>query len=59
MEVDVSKPANLKKMSNDDICIWTDPETNVQYIIYSHNKHVGIGGITPRLNQDGSLYIER
>lgn len=40
------------------IYVWTDEETGVQYIIY-HEKcgYAGFGGITPRLNPDGSLYV--
>lgn len=34
--------------------IWTDPETGVQYLLFSA---VGRGGICPRYNADGSLMI--
>jgi hypothetical protein len=37
------------------ISYWVDEETGVQYLIYSDYRQ---GGITPRLNADGSLYIE-
>ncbi len=37
--------------------IWTDEDTGVQYIIYREKTmNAGFGGITPRLNADGSLY---
>lgn len=43
---------------SDTIYIWTDEETGVQYVIYREKLYnAGFGGITPRLNQDGSLYI--
>ena len=40
-----------------DIDIWVDNETGVQYIIY-HGYNNQFGGITPRLNADGTLYKE-
>ena len=49
---------NPKLLSNYDVYVWTDEETGVQYIVYSHrNGYGGMGGITPRFNSDGSLYI--
>lgn len=40
------------------IIIWTDPDTKIQYIVYREKRgYAGCGGITPRLNPDGSLYI--
>lgn len=40
------------------IYIWTDKETGVQYVIYQEQHgYAGFGGITPRLNPDGSLYV--
>ena len=47
--------------NNDNISIWIDEETGVQYIIYSDYIRGGGGlgiGITPRLNADGTLYTE-
>lgn len=35
--------------------IYTDPDTQVQYIIYTTTE--GGVGITPRLHEDGTLYI--
>lgn len=49
----------IKEKDNDVVRIWTDEETGVQYVIYresSLNGYAGFGGITPRLNADGSLY---
>ena len=41
-----------------DIEFWTDEETGVQYIIYDRTSaKAGMGGITPRLNADGTLYV--
>lgn len=38
---------------------YTDSETGVQYIIYREKfSDAGLGGITPRLNSDGSLYLD-
>lgn len=39
--------------SDDEIRIWTDEETGVQYLIF---KGYHKGGITPRLNADGTPY---
>ena len=50
---------DLGNLYNDDVYIWIDEETGVNYIIYSHKAgYGGMGGITPRLNNDGSLYLE-
>jgi len=39
---------------------YTDPETGVHYLIYSeHQYSSGMGGITPRLNPDGSIMVEK
>lgn len=48
----------IKQKSTEDIRIWTDEETGVQYIVYCDTAgYCGMGGITPRLNADGTLYI--
>lgn len=48
-----------RKTDNKAISVWTDTETGVQYIIYCYaGGYSGMGGITPRLNADGTLYIE-
>ena len=48
----------LAEFDGSDVYIWTDPETGVQYVVYSEKHgYAGIGGITPRLQADGSLYI--
>lgn len=49
---------NIPIRNNNHISIWTDPETQVQYIVYKQSgAYAGMGGITPRLNADGTLYI--
>lgn len=41
-----------------EVYIYTDPETGVEYLIFNKKSaNAGMGGITPRLNVDGSLYI--
>lgn len=41
-------------MTQDAFTIWTDPETGVEYIVYNNFYK---GGITPRLNEDGTIKI--
>lgn len=56
---DDSMENTIKQTDNDGIYIWIDEETGVQYIIYSKGYgYTGMGGITPRLNADGTLYTE-
>lgn len=48
----------VTKTDNIHIEFWTDEETGVQYVIYDRSGgYAGMGGITPRLNSDGSIYI--
>lgn len=44
--------------TSDTFYIWTDPETGVQYIVY-RGKFMDefFGGITPRLNSDGTICV--
>ena len=53
-----SNNENITQSNEDDsIQFWTDKETGVEYIIYSNvNGYAGQGGITPRLNADGTLF---
>lgn len=54
---EIQKPT-LAEGSDKNISIWTDTETGVQYIIYTDTAgYCGMGGITPRLNADGTLYV--
>lgn len=59
-ESQINNNENIELNSEDtDIRFWTDEETGVQYVIYSHGEpYKGMGGITPRLNADGTLYID-
>lgn len=55
--LDSSIISDLRPVNNAYIYSYTDPVTGTQYIIYSHySGNAGMGGITPRLNLDGSLY---
>ena len=48
---------NIEASSNSHVEFWTDTETGVQYVIYDKKDgYGGMGGITPRLNSDGTLY---
>lgn len=50
---------SVKEMYNDDIYEFIDPDTGVHYWIYSHSAgYTGMGGITPRLNSDGSVMVD-
>lgn len=40
----------------EDIYFFVDKETGVNYIVYEHYDR---GGICPRYNQDGTLYISK
>jgi len=58
-EMPKERETQLGKAKDSDILIWTDEETGVQYIIYTDIAgYGGMGGITPRLNADGTLYTE-
>lgn len=55
-----SKPVQTLGAAYCDSCgkEWTDEDTGVQYIIYREKFYnAGFGGITLRLNPDGSLYV--
>ncbi len=44
---------------NDDVYDYVDPDTGVHYLIYTHKAYnAGMGGITPRLNPDGSIMVD-
>ena len=48
---------NTIQSTTKTIKFWTDEETGVQYVIYQESGgYSGYGGITPRLNSDGTLY---
>lgn len=53
------KADRLAEIENNHIFVITDDKTGVQYIIYSEPFwRGGAGGITPRYNADGTLYID-
>ena len=48
------------KIYNDDVYEFVDPDTGVHYWIYSHKvSYCGMGGMTPRLNSDGSVMTNK
>lgn len=57
--VGCTEDKNIERTDNSTIKFWIDEETSVQYVIYSKSGgYAGMGGITPRLNKDGSLYVQ-
>ena len=43
-----------------DATVYTDPDTGVQYIVFSKRGNYSLGvGITPRLNPDGTPMINK
>ena len=56
--VETTKDNNIEKIYNSDIYEFIDPDTGVHYWIYSHKAgYGGMGGMTPRLNPDGTVMI--
>ncbi len=48
------------KIYNSDIYEFIDPDTGVHYWIYSYVAgYAGMGGMTPRLNSDGSVMCDK
>lgn len=45
---------NISKSNDYSIDFYVDPETGVEYVVYEDGYK---GGICPRYNQDGTLYI--
>lgn len=57
---EIQKPTKptLAEERDRNISIWTDTETGVQYIVFTNTVgYCGMGGITPRYNADGTLYV--
>ena len=53
---ETSASGTTSKIYNSDIYEFVDPDTGVHYWIYSHKDgYAGMGGMTPRLNADGSV----
>ena len=58
--VETTKDNNIEKIYNSDIYEFIDPDTGVHYWIYSHKAgYGGMGGMTPRLNPDGTVMITK
>lgn len=56
--IQTSNEGSTSKIYNDDIYEFIDTDTSVHYWIYSHNAYYGgTGGMTPRLNSDGTVMI--
>ena len=56
--IETTKDNNIEKIYNSDIYEFIDPDTGVHYWIYSHKAgNGGMGGMTPRLNPDGTVMI--
>lgn len=51
---------NTTKIYNSDFYEFIDPETGVHYWVYSHGAgYTGMGGMTPRLNSDGTVMVTK
>lgn len=49
----------VKEIYNNNMYEFIDPDTGVHYWIYSHCAgSAGMGGMTPRLNSDGSIMVD-
>lgn len=58
-EADTKVDTGYALVSDDNVCIFTDSETGVQYVVYREREgNAGIGGITPRLDADGNIMID-
>jgi len=57
---ETSNSGTTSKIYNRDVYEFVDPDTGVHYWIYSHaESYKGMGGITPRLNSDGSVMCDK
>ena len=57
--VDTWDGSFYSRYNKDRVYDYTDPETGVHYLIYSDTAaHGAMGGITPRLNTDGSVMVD-
>ena len=56
--IDHSQNDEIREANDQFIFVGTDPDTKIQDLVYREKRgYAGCGGITPRLNADGSLYI--
>ena len=57
---ETSNSGATSNIYNNDIYEFVDPDTGVHYWIYSHSEgYSGMGGMTPRLNSDGSIMCDK
>lgn len=57
---ETSNSGTTSKIYNSDIYEFVDPDTGIHYWIYSHKAgYSGMGGMTPRLNSDGSIMCDK
>lgn len=57
---ETSNERSTPKIFNKDIYEFIDSDTGVHYWIYSHaSGYSGMGGMTPRLNSDGSIMCDK
>lgn len=55
MNVSAARKAEQYRVySTDYVHVWVDPQTGVNYFVRFGSRS---GGITPRYNADGSLYV--
>lgn len=56
---ELEEKSGIKALEDSYIREYVDPKTGVHYLVYSHKVHNGgMGGITPRLNSDGSIMTD-
>lgn len=56
--VESDRSGSTTKINNNDVFEFVDPDTGVHYWIYSHEHgYAGMGGMTPRLNTDGTIMV--
>ena len=53
-----SNEGSTSKINNDDFYEFIDPETGVNYWVYGAG-YTGMGGMTPRLNSDGTVMVTK
>jgi len=55
-EIETTDNASITEIRNPSIYEFVDQDTGVHYLIYSCKlSNAGMGGITPRLNPDGTV----
>lgn len=54
----IDKDSNYKTVADKYLYEFIDSETGVHYWIYSYRSGYGGGGMTPRLNSDGSIMVD-